>query len=440
MDCEAPADLVVEGGAVLTVDDHNRIFTDGHVAIADGEILAVGTGSYPGERGKATVIDARGGVIMPGLVDSHYHISLAKGYCDNVPLAVAIADCWYPLTRNLDPEAAYWGAMASYADSLCRGVTTVNDMYSQIGARAEAARDIGIRAMLCCETTAGEHGLATLEENYAAYRRFHGTADGRVTITLGLESVNATDEALLREAGELADLIGTGVHIHLSESTDEVAICHSRHRRTPVRVAYDHALLRPGTVAAHCVHLTEDDVRLLAETGASVAHNPTSNARLAVGVAPLRDLLDAGVNVALGHDSADCSNSRDMFEVMRFTTLVHRAVHADTRLFSPTEVLPLATRAGADALRLDVGVLRPGADADVIVVHTGGLGFVPLVPDVLVSHLALGNPSAAVTTVIDAGSLVVRDGEFLTADLGEIAREATRAFKCLVKQTGVRPL
>ena len=183
---------------------------------------------------------------MPGLVDLHYHTAIGKGFCDHLPLLESLEEFWYPSIRALDPETAYWAALNSYAESIKNGVTTVNDMYRQLGALGRAAEEIGIRAVLSNDVALPEHNLDTLQDNQDAYRAVHGLGNGRIEVYVGIEWLPLASPELLRDARALADELGTGIHVHLNESLGEVENSKQRFGRRPTEVAYDAGLLGAG--------------------------------------------------------------------------------------------------------------------------------------------------------------------------------------------------
>jgi 5-methylthioadenosine/S-adenosylhomocysteine deaminase len=424
--------LIIRNGTVLTLNDDNDVLFGGTVVIDGDRIAAIaGPEEAIGTDG-ATVIDATGQVVMPGLIDLHYHTALGKGWSDHLPLWEYLQTCWYPMIRALDPESAYWAALASYAESIRCGVTTINDMYRQLEALADAAEKIGIRAVLSNDVATDEHDLDTLADNASAFTSRHGTANGRIQVLVGIEWLPLASEELLRDARALANELGTGIHIHLNESLSEVEISKRMFGRRPTEVAYDNGILGPDCIAAHCVWLSDAEIALMRETGTQISHNPSSNAKLGNGIARLPELLAAGINVGLGHDAAECNNSRDMFEVMKFASLLHRANRVDASLQQAPDVVRMATRNGARALGHETGQLTPGRKADVILVETNSTMFTPLMPgsvDHVFSHLVFAaNGSCVDTTVVD-GKVVMQGRTILTVDENEVIREANRAFR-----------
>jgi len=427
--------IVIENGTVLTMDDDRSVYFGGHVVIDDDRITAVGEGPYDDGAGGAAgaqVIDAAGMIVLPGLVDLHFHTAIGKGYSDHLPLWEYLDACWYPLIRNLDAESAYWAAAASYLEGIKSGVTTVNDMYRRLPDLGRAAADIGIRAVLSSDVALPEHDLDTLQDNKDAYDAVHGTAGGRVEVRVGIEWLPLASPELLRDARQLADELGTGIHVHLNESLTEVEDSKKRFGRRPTEVAYDAGLLGPDCVAAHCVWLSDTEIALMRETGTHISHNPSSNAKLGNGIARIPEILSAGINVGLGHDAAESSNNCDLFEVMKFASLIHRAARVDASLQQAPDVLAMATRNGAAALGHETGYLAAGRKADVILVDTRNVMFTPLAPgnaDQVYSHLVFAANGSAVDTTIVDGQVLMRGRQLQTMDEAAILREANAAFQ-----------
>ena len=433
--------IVLRNGIVVTLNDADDVLFGGNVVIEGDRIAHVTTDPLTADG--ARVIDATDKIVMPGIVDFHYHTALGKGYSDHLPLWEYLQTCWYPMIRALDPESAYWAALASYSESIKCGVTAVNDMYRQLEALADAAEKIGIRAVLSNDVATDEHDLDTLADNAAAFRAKDGAANGRIKVLVGIEWLPLASEELLRDARGLANELGTGIHIHLNESLSEVEISKEMFGRRPTEVAYDCGILGPDCIAAHCVWLSDVEMALMRETHTHISHNPSSNAKLGNGVARLPEMLAAGLNVGLGHDAAECNNSRDMFEVMKFASLMHRAVRVDASLGQAPDVVRMATKSGNKGLGIDAGELSPGKKADIIVVDALSQMFTPLMPGDkghVFSHLVFAaNGSCVETTIVD-GRIVYEGGEFTTIDEEEVLRNANRAFREVVERMDVPEL
>jgi len=427
--------IVIKNGTVVTMNDERDVLFDATLVVNGDRIEQVTTDSV--DVAGARVLDAAEKIVMPGLVDFHYHTALGKGWSDHLPLWEYLQTCWYPMIRALDPESAYWAALASYSESIKCGVTAVNDMYRQLEALADAAEKIGIRAVLSNDVADDEHNLDTLADNAAAFRAKNGAADGRIRVFVGIEWLPLASEQLLRDARQLANELGTGIHIHLNESLSEVEISKEMFGRRPTEVAYDCGILGPDCIAAHCVWLSDVELALMRETHTHISHNPSSNAKLGNGVARMPEMVAAGINVGLGHDAAECNNSRDMFEVMKFASLMHRATRVDASLGQASDILAMATRNGARGLGIDSGDLSPGKKADIVLVDTQNQMFTPLMPenaDHVYSHLVFAANGSCVDTVLIDGRIVYENREFTTLDEREVLEQANRAFREVVER------
>jgi len=437
--------IIIRNGSVVTMNDAGDVVFDGAVVIDGNQITDVGTTADVLSRQSADgarVIDASGKAVLPGLVDLHYHTALGKGWSDHLPLWEYLDTCWYPIIRALDYDAAYWAALASYSESIKCGVTTVNDMYRKLDALADAAVEIGMRAVLCNDVADAEHNLDTLEDNKAAHEAKHGAGNGLVEVYIGIEWLPLASEELLRDTRVLADELGTGIHIHMNESLTEVENSKQRFGRRPTEVAYDAGILGRNCIAAHCVWLSDNELALIRESNTQISHNPSSNAKLGNGIARLPEMLNAGINVGLGHDAAECNNSRDMFEVMKFASLIHRASRVDASLQQAPDVVRMATRNGADALGHNTGRIEAGRKADVILVDTKNQMFTPLMPenaDHLYSHLVFAANGSCVDTTIINGKIVMENRQLTTVDEQKVLREANEAFRRVLDRMVVTP-
>ncbi len=426
--------ITIENGIVMTLNDNDDVIIGGMVVIEGNRIVYVGEGAGKKE-GSGRTIDASGKAVMPGLVDLHYHTAIGKGWSDHLPLWEYLDTYWYPAIRALDDETAYWAALASYCESIRCGVTTVNDMYRRLLGLGRAAEEIGIRAVLSNDIADDEHGLDTLEDTVEAHRATHGAAGGRIEVAVGIEWLPLASEQLLRDARSLADELGIKFHIHLNESMTEVENSLERFGRRPTEVAYDCGVLGPDCIAAHCVWLSDREIGLMAETGTHISHNPGSNAKLGNGVARLPEMLAAGINLGLGHDAAECNNSRDLFQTIKLASIIHRAVRQDASLGQPADVLRMATRNGARALGHDGGQLAPGRLADVILLDLSSPAFVPLLPehaDQLYSHLVFAADGGCVDTSIIDGRVVMESRRLTTVDEELVCAKANEAFRAVL--------
>lgn len=309
-------------------------------------------------------------------------------------------------------------------------------MYRHLDSLASAALQTGIRAVLSNDIALPEHKLDSIEDNVLAFKKNNNLGNGRIKIWLGVEWLPLCDTELLGEVAQMKKQLATGVHIHLCESRSEIQDSMKRFGKRPVEIAYEAGILGPDCVAAHCVHLSDNEIKLLAETGTSVSHNAGSNAKLGNGVARLQDMLKAGINVGLGVDACECHNSTDMFETIKITSYMQRATLEDAQLGQPSQLLRMGTRNGARALGIDAGILAVGKKADLIVLDLKkDLMFTPLLKapslerrKMLESHLVFGCNGTAVETVIVDGRIVVEGRKVLGVDEEQVRRDMDTLF------------
>ncbi len=392
-------------------------------------------------RGEARVVDGRGKLCLPGLVNAHCHaaMTLLRGYADDMLLMPWLTEKIWPLEARLTGEDVYWGTLLACCEMLRAGVTAFADMYFFMDEAARACEEAGIRASLSVgmigaapDGSVAPDAWDKLGRAADFCRRWEGAAGGRITTMLGPHAPYTCPPAFLRRVGERAAELGVPVHIHLSETREEVERCRAEHGRSPVALAASLGLLEVPLLAAHCVHVDEADMELLAGMRGGVAHNPISNMKLASGVAPVAAMLRAGVPVALGTDGAASTNALGLFEEMRACSLLQKVTTGDPTVVPAARALELATVGGARALGLGdrLGRLAPGRLADLVLLDLAGARLTPLHdPWSLAVYSA---QDGDVDTVVVAGRVVVEGGRLLTVDEAEVRREAARRAAALV--------
>ena len=325
----AALDLLVTNGCVLTMDGGRRTIARGAVGVAGNRIVAVGdTGEFEGARA-ARVIDARGGIVMPGLVNTHTHAAMTcfRGLADDLPLMTWLNDHIFPAEAALDAETVYAGALLACAEMLLSGTTTFCDMYLFEDAVARAAREAGMRAVVgevLFDFPSPHYG--SLESGLRLHRADAGGPPGRPP---GHGRGRAPSPylcapELLTRAGALAARYGVPLVLHLAETDGETATIRERYGRTPVGHLHALGVLAPNVLACHCVRLDAADIALLKAHDVKVSHNPESNMKLASGIAPVPALLAAGVCVGLGTDGAASNNNLDLFLEMDTAAKLHK--------------------------------------------------------------------------------------------------------------------
>lgn len=420
-------DLLVVSGTVVTVDGEDTVVPDGAVAVTGGRISAVGPSARLRAQWQAPrVLDAGGGIVLPGLVNAHTHLAMTlyRGCADDVDLQGFLERVWERERATVTPENVRVGATAGIVESLRGGVTCAADMYYHHEESIDAAEQIGFRLVTgppLFDFPAPDHpGFAARHD--AAQRFLESFEPG-----LGLRrcvcphsTYTLTREQLTR-VRELADAHGALVHVHASENPREVADVRATRGGTPIEVLDDCGLLRPGTLIAHGVVLTDAEMDRVAAAGAAVAHCPASNLKLASGIAPVPELRGRGVPVALGTDGPASSNDLDMFLAMRLAALVHKARLADAAVLPAAAVLRMATLDGARALGIDaeVGSLEVGKRADLVVTAASSVPAQPVYD--AAGALVYAHGRGDVRHVLVDGRLVVEDGVVAAVDEGELA-------------------
>ena len=366
---------------------------------------------------------------MPGLVNVHCHspMTLFRGAAEDVPLERFLRDVLWPREARLTPDDAYWGMTLACAELSKNGITTTCEMYFLEDALLEAVAAAGLR----CTITPGildVPGFVDWERRVQDVAAFHDANAGKhdlVETGFAPHSAYALPLDALTEIATAARERDAIVHIHVAETADEGRELEERHGKTVPALLAEHGVLDGRVLAAHSVWLTDDDVRIYREHDVAVAHCPTSNAKLAAGVARVHDLLAAGVTVGLGTDGPASNNDLDLWEELRLAVLLARLKSGEAALLPAAEALALATRCGATALgRDDFGALEPGRWADMVLVQIDAPEFVPLVEDRdLVSHLVWAASRRLVTDVWVGGRRVVEDGACVTVDEERARRE-----------------
>jgi cytosine/adenosine deaminase-related metal-dependent hydrolase len=427
--------LLLKSAHVVTMDDAGSEHADGWVLVAHGRVEAVGGGTPPEADER---VDLGGAVVTPGLVNTHHHLyqTLTRARAQEADLFTWLKTL-YPVWAGIDEESVYAAARTGLAELALSGCTTVFDHHyvfprgtsGLIEAEVRAAHELGLRivasrgSMDLGESDGGlppDSLVESLDDVLADTERLAGLQDdGFVQIAVAPCSPFSVTSELMRASAELARRLGLVLHTHLAETVEEEAYCRELYGCTPVEYLDSVGWLDADVWCAHCVHLSQPDVRRFADTGTGAAHCPTSNLRLGAGVAPVRDLLDAGVRVGLGVDGSASNERGDLMLEVKQALLVARGRGGPAAL-TVRDALRLGTRGGAAVLgRDDIGSLEPGKRADIGVWRTDGLELAGAAD--LVAGLVLSAPHR-VDRLYVGGDEVVRDGRLARADEEEIAR------------------
>ena len=392
-------DAIYQNGAVLI---------DGNVILYAGD--EVGMTAPPLNGKKITVLDGAGGICMPGLCNAHTHAAMVylRGVGSDLPLYDWLNRV-VPIENKYTPDMIYTGTTLAIMEMLRYGVTAFADMYYHMESAIHAARDSKIRANLCRGSSSLE-GVAC----HNGWHRDYDNPDGLIRIYTGLHAEYTSDPSIAAAVAETARELHTGIHVHVSETEAEVRGCIERHGVTPVEYFARLGLFDSPALAAHCVHVTDDDIRILKEHNVTAVHCPASNMKLASGIARVRRLAEEKINIAIGTDGAASNDTLDMFREMRLASLLSKVSTGDASSLPADNVIKMATENGAQAMGFDkVGKLAAGYKADLILLRGDAL------------HLAVDDIAAAIVysacgadvrmTMVD-GKILYCDGEYATID------------------------
>ena len=439
-----PASLLVRSGTILTMNDRFDVVA-GDVAIRDGRIEAVGQVSPDARFDR--VVDAAGGYVLPGLIQTHIHLcqTLFRGLADDLPLLDWLRRRVWPLEAAHDAESLRAAAQLAALELVTSGTTTVLTMETvhETEAVFEAVADSGLRAtigkaMMDAAPDAPprlrEAMRSSVDESLSLARRWDGAAGGRLRAALAPRFAVSCSEELLRAVADLSSERGLLVHTHASESRDELAVVRQRTGLGNVEFLATVNLTSPRLCAAHCVWIEDREMGILADRGVKALHCPSSNLKLGSGIAPVTEMRKRGISVSLGTDGAACNNRLDMFEEMRLAALL-QAARSGPGALPARDALWMATRGGAEALGLDaeIGSIEPGKRADLIVVDRDRPHLVPGGdPSSTIVYAARG--ADVRTTVVD-GELLVDRFEPVRADRREILSRARTATRRLLSRS-----
>jgi len=427
-------DIVIHNGTLITMNSDFDIIGDGVLCIKNDKLAKIEPRKNyePLPDGKK-IIDARGGIIMPGLVNTHTHLPMAlfRGLADDLPLSKWLNEYIFPAEANhIHPDSVRLGALLSGAEMLLSGTTTCCDGYFHEDHVATVMNEIGMRAILgqgVIDFPAP--GVPKPEDNVNNALKFIQKWKYKsplITPSIFCHSPYTCSEATLKKAKDAADAKGVLFQIHAAETKDEYVSIQTTHHTTPLKYMDKIGIVDRNTLLVHAVWLDDDDIEIIAKRGASVSHNPESNMKLTSGIAPVPALLKAGVTVGLGTDGCASNNNLDLFSEMDTAAKLHKVNAMDPTLMDAVTVLKMATIEGARSLGLQdiTGSLEIGKKADVITIDTHKPHLVPVYNPV--SHIVYAAQGSDVQDVIVDGNILVKDRILLTVDVENIIEKVIR--------------
>ena len=417
--------ILFDNPLTLIYENGQFIAKKASICVSDDRIVSVG--SIPADFIPDRTVSGKHRMAIPPLINCHTHsyMSILRNLADDLPFAQWLFDNILPREDKITPDMAYAGAMLSCMEMIKTGTSSFIDMHMFPGMTARAAQETGMRAVMSrgLVDDTDEGGERRIKEVMDEIEQFRGC--DRISHVLGPHAIYTCSEKYLRRLVELAKEKNMTFNIHLSESKTEVDDCVKAHGMSPVAYLDNMGFFDIPTIAAHCVHVSEEDMDILAEKKVWVAHNPKSNLKLGNGIAPVKRMLEKGVNVCLGTDSQASNNALNMFSEMNFAALIHKGVSGDAAAVSAQDVLSFATVNAAQALKLDgCGEIKAGAKADICLLNTDCPQLTP--QNNPVSALAYSANGSEVVSMMVDGEIIMENGSLTKADEEKILFEAAK--------------
>lgn len=387
-----------------------RELFDGEIQVEDGKITYVGDKKADVDgKGFDREIDAKGNVVMPGFKNAHTHSAMTflRSYADDLPLQEWLYNRVFPMEAKLTPEDVYWCAVLANMEYLTSGITANFDMYMKNESNAKASVDTGFRTVLCGSINDFGGTVEEIEEEYLHFNSYHPL----LSYQLGFHAEYTTKRQILEDMAALAHKYKKPVYTHNSETKNEVQGCVERYGKTPTAFLNDLGMFDYGGGGFHCVHMTEEDLQICKEKGLWVVTNPSSNLKLASGIAPISQMLKMGIGLAIGTDGPASNNCLDMFREMFLVTGLQKAVCEDAAIMDAMDVLYMATVGGAGAMGLtDCDVLAAGKRADLIMIDLMNPNMQPL--NNIVKNIVYSGSKQNVKLAMIDGRILYEDGHF----------------------------
>ena len=383
------------------------------------------------------VIDGRNKAAIPGMVNTHTHaaMTLLRGYADDLRLQDWLSNKIWPVEANLREEDIFWGTKLACLEMIKSGTTTFNDMYFNGETAAKAVKEMGIRGVVSevffdlFDETTGEKGRKKVTKGIEELKKFKSQ---RITPALGPHAIYTVSGEGLQWIKELADKNDLLIHFHLAETKDENEDFKKKHGKRPVPYLEEIGFLGENLIATHCVWLNKEDIQILAKHNVKISHNPVSNMKLAVGgILPYKDLMSAGCVVSLGTDGCASNNNLDMFETMKFAALGQKLYANDPMIMPSSEAFDMATKNGAQSLRLNAGKIQEGMLADILLLNLRTPSFVP--NHNLIANIVYSASGLCVDTTICDGKILMKEGRIEGEE--DILNGANHAAKDLIKRS-----
>jgi 5-methylthioadenosine/S-adenosylhomocysteine deaminase len=431
--------ILISNIKIITMDDERPFVDCGNIIIENDRIVEVmEAGQFSNNSDNQSdgqfdrIIDGNNKLVLPGFINAHTHVGMVpfRNFANDLPLEEWLFKKLFPMEDKLTADDIYWASQMGIAEMLRTGTTCFADMYMFEETLAEVVKSTGIRADLarglqCFDDDFDIKTDRRVLESVELFNKYHNAANGRIRVRFGPHAVYTCTPKYLSQTAELAGKIGAGIHIHLSETINENKNCLSVYGKSPTHHLADLGVFDLPTIAAHGVHLSDEDISILKQHKVSVIHNPASNLKLGSGVMRAAEAAERGINVGLGTDGPSSNNAMDMMREIYLSAVLSKGVFEDSVGVKAYEALKMATVNGARALGLeDVGQLKPGMKADMTLIDLEQPHYHPL-NDAISAVVYCGNGSDVHTVIVD-GKILFENGEYKTIDIEAVKANVKR--------------
>lgn len=442
--------ILIKNGYIISMNEKREIFNGGSILIENDKIIAIGKVDNSLVKADAEIYDAQGKIILPGLVNTHVHLSqqLGRGIADDVVLLTWLRERVWPYESSFDYEDSYISSVACCIELVKTGCTTFLEAGGQyVDAMAAAVEKCGLRGCLCKSTMDEGEGLPKvwqktakeeLDEQEKLFLKYNNTADGRVKIWFGLRTIFNNSDELIVGTKKLADKYNTGIHMHVLEVKDEMDYTRATRGETTVEHLYRLGALGPNLVAAHVVWLTEREIDLFRLYDVKASHNPAAAMKVVLGFARIPEMIEKGITVAIGTDGAPSNNRMDMMRDMYLTSLIHKGRTLDPKTVSAETVLEMATINGAKCalMEKEIGSLEVGKKADLIILNPNTIHSLPMIDPV--ANVVYAMNSENVESTICNGKWLMKEKEILFVNEKEFLEKVKEQSKKVMEKAGIK--
>ncbi len=426
--------ILIKNIDLVPINGKEEVIKNTNIYIKDNTIFSIG--EVKEEIKVDRVIDGKNKIAMPGLINAHTHIgmSLLRNFADDLPLYDWLTKKIWPIEAKLIKDDIYWGSLLSMVEMIQGGTTAFCDMYFFMEEVGRGIEESGIRGVLTRGLIEDEQAKAKINETRELFNNWNGKGNGRIKVMVAPHAPYTCSPDFIKETINLAKELNTGIHIHLSETKKEVEDSIKLYGKSPIKHVYDLGLFDLHTIAAHCVHVDDDDIEIMKQKNVYPVNNPGSNLKLASGFAPVDKMLKRDISVALGTDGSSSNNNLNMFEEINLAAIINKAVNMDAISVPAISALEMATINGAKALAWDkeIGSIEVDKKADLILIDIDKPHLYP--QHNTISSLAYSVQASDVDTVIVDGRIIMENREIKTLDVEKIKFMAEKHAKELINR------